>query len=257
MKSFSRKRRKARGTVLLALPAYSTVMYENWISIEMARFDLQQRKLDCGLIQGRGTYIHEARNNCVIQAYKCPAAWTHLMFIDSDMSFESDLVWNLMQRRVDVVCGAYVQKGYPWWPNAGIMNEDGQTYNMNKPDFTGESGDLIRVDMVGTGLMMIRKEVLDKMQPPWFEHPKLDLEEKDYEQITPIHTKKHRVMGEDVAFCKKVRELGFEIWFDLANEGVHIGSYGYVMADHLEPRVQEAKNEDLKEKEFMPPQEEA
>lgn len=240
---------KARGpAVLICLPAYSTVFMQTMMSIEGALQDLNRRKVTVGMMQGQGTYVHDARNNCVIQAYKQYSdrnhnkpLWTHLMFVDSDMAFEPELVWGLLQRRKDIVGGCYVQKAYPFLPNVGTLNKDGITYNMRKPDVTGKSGELIPVDMIGTGLMLIHRRVFDAFDDPnWFEFLPVDLPEHMHEMVTPRHKKTRAILGEDVAFCRKARELGFEIWCDLENKGTHIGNYGYCLKDHLHPNVQAA-----------------
>lgn len=234
-------------SVLIGLPAYSSINVQTQEALEGAVQFLLRRGVKVSRIMSRGTYVHEARNNTVIQAYNSKAeqvsSFTHLMFIDSDMGFEPDLIWNLLERKKDIVGGAYVQKAFPFWPNAGNLLEDGVRYNLRSPDYSGKSGGLIPVDMLGTGLMLIRRKVLDTMPYPWFEF--LKIPSPAARMLTPIHQQTEEILGEDVAFCRKARELGFEIWLDLENRGVHFGLYGYTLEDYLNPDMEKVREAEL------------
>jgi hypothetical protein len=70
-------------------------------------------------------------------------------------------------------------------------NKEGEYFFLTHMEIAGH---LQKVDATGGGAMLIRKEVFDKIQPPWFE-PEFDL-------------------GTDIQICKKVAEAGFTIWCD-------------------------------------------
>lgn len=229
-----------RRMVIIAVPVYSAIGVDTYDCLERNIQYLVQKEVEVAVVKSRGTYVHDARNNCVKQSYNDAWGFTHLMFIDGDMTFNPDLVYNLLERRKDIVGGCYVQKSYPFYPNAGILQPDGVRYKLTAPDYTGKSGDLLEVDMIGTGLMMIRRTVFDKMDWPWFEFLKEPCPPGKEEQLTRIHTKKVDIIGEDVSFCRKARAMGFKVHLDLKNQGAHQGNYGYELEDYLAPDKEKA-----------------
>jgi hypothetical protein len=67
------------------------------------------------------------------------------------------------------------------------------------PDEEMFSGDLITVDNTGCGCILYKTEVFENIEPPWFEF---------------TETEDGRPMGEDITFCKKLKEAGYEIFVD-------------------------------------------
>lgn len=65
---------------------------------------------------------------------------------------------------------------------------------INLNDFP--QGGLIEVDGVGSAGMVVRRRVIEKMEPPWF-------------RFGVGH------WGEDLHFCRRAQDLGFKIWVDL------------------------------------------
>lgn len=78
--------------------------------------------------------------------------------------------------------------------------------DQSKLDFNG----LNRVDATGTGCMLIKREVLEKMPAPWFQW-----------QYNDDGTTK---MGEDLSFCLKVNELynNEGVWWDTRYKCKHM-----------------------------------
>lgn len=59
--------------------------------------------------------------------------------------------------------------------------------------------DFVRVDTVATGCLIVKSKVWNAIRPPWF------VWETKGELCEPA-------AGEDVTFCRKVREHGFTVW---------------------------------------------
>ena len=82
--------------------------------------------------------------------------------------------------------------------NTFITNEDDDYQAVYPVDFGSDSG-LMKIGAVGTGCVLIKREVIEALWPFPFE---LLLDE----------TGTHKVLGSDLHFCKKARGKGFEIW---------------------------------------------
>ena len=144
--------------------------------------------------------IDIARNNLVKEALKTPD-YTHILMIDDDHVFEPDLALRLLAHDVDIV-GALAFKRRPeYTPCVFRKKEDGLHYPILPEVFQ-------EVDVVGTGAILIKIEVLQKMEFPYFE--------TFYDE-----NKKH--WGVDFTFCKRAKKAGFKIFVDSQVEIKHIG----------------------------------
>lgn len=78
-----------------------------------------------------------------------------------------------------------------------------------------DEGPLHKIDAGGTGCMLIKREVLEKMVK---EH------EYPFEFGDRIVEGQRRTMSEDVEFCERAINLGFEVWLDERIIPIHLGS---------------------------------
>jgi len=75
---------------------------------------------------------------------------------------------------------------------------------------------LVEVQRSGTHVMLVHREVLEAIEPPWFER------------------KKESGSGSDFVFCRKVLEAGYKIWCDLSILSGHLmGDYCCGAVDYL------------------------
>ncbi len=157
-----------------------------------------------------GGYKPHGMNNLVRDAREVGA--THLLNIDSDMTFPPDALERLLKADRDIVGAAYNQRGNHLDQGAPtttvkFLGENG--YKAVQPgDFPTE---LFECGAVGLGLTLINMRVFDSLPFPWF-HTTETMEEHS---------------TEDIVFCKEAREKGFEVWCDPTLLMGHIGSYIY------------------------------
>jgi len=111
-----------------------------------------------------------------------------------------------------------------------IRRADGE-YHM--PDFKGNEG-LMKIDSVGTGCIMIRRDVLEN--PWWMENG--GWFKNEYDKTG------YKVEGNDLAFCRKAQDLGFDIYCHVDYPCSHIVPMDlkWIYASLLEKgKVKEAK----------------
>jgi hypothetical protein len=158
----------------------------------------------------QGTIIQNQRADLCLDAMR--EGCSHILFIDSDMTFPQDMVQRLLKHDVDIVAANCARRRMPTGPTAQNYDENGvRTMVYTMPDSTG----LEEVGSIGTGIMLIKKEVFHNMSEPWFD--------------MPWQTGKRGYMGEDVFFCKKAQELGFKVYIDhdVSKEIGHIGTFEF------------------------------
>src|SRR3990167_277434 len=146
-----------------------------------------------------GSVLHDNRRRLVKGAQKMNA--THLLFVDSDMTFESDAVLKLLAHDKDIIgvhanCRALPLK-------TTVELKPGQT----------ELKELDTCNAIGTGFLLIKMEVFNKIKEPWF--------------FWKLAESGDTIMGEDHWFCEKAKESGYEIWVDTKIKIGHLGEYEF------------------------------
>jgi hypothetical protein len=158
---------------------------------------------------------------------------THLMFVDADIGWEPWHLLVMLNADKDVIGGLYPMKSLPikWCVNG----------------FEGakEDGALQEVSKTGTGFLLIKRHVFEKLN----KHPHvipfkndigldvaLDAHMKTY---FDTGVRENRYYSEDWAFCENWRDLGGEVWVDKRVLLKHSGTYVF---DHA---AQEKVYQDL------------
>jgi hypothetical protein len=168
--------------------------------------------------------VTRARNSLVARMLSNPYA-THLMFIDADIRFEVDAIFKLLQADKDVVAGMYPMKVYPI------------TCVLNGISEGISEGLLEEVTNIGTGFMLIKRPVLEKMMQAYsFTHYMNNIGlPQECEQylyaLFDVSLDNGHYLPEDWTFCKRWRDIGGKIW---AHKGVilnHLGYHEFVGSD--------------------------
>jgi hypothetical protein len=165
--------------------------------------------------------VTRARNNLVAKVMLNPKA-THLMFIDADVGFNPESVYKLIAHDKDVVGGIYPKKTF----------EPDYVFNPS-PDANRE-GDLIEVEDIGTGFLLIKREVIQKMFDsfPNLKHRNNinignEAEPFMYALFDTDIDDQGNYLSEDYTFCKRWRELGGKIYADTSIPLTHTGYYSF------------------------------
>lgn len=166
-------------------------------------------------IQGvSGTYIHKARQELVDEVLKHEA--DYILFLDADMRFPPDALIRLFNHNVPIVGINYAKRGFP--SEFVALKRVGIGVEGERLRTTEDSTGLEDVEAVGGGCLLIRTDVLadlpDPIEQPWFQNEYLG---------------NGQWMGEDVYFCRLLREAGHRIFVDhdLSKDCSHIGQYEY------------------------------
>lgn len=149
--------------------------------------------------------LSAARQNALDAAIK--ENCTHLLMLDDDMVFPSDVVDKLTVHDLDFVAANYVSKGPTGKPTA--VGLDGKIYSCGK---TG----IEEVGWVGLGCCLLKlTDEIKAIPRPHFEVMWLE-ETSSY-------------LGEDYYFCEKLRHNGIKLHVDhdVSQEIGHVGDYKF------------------------------
>ena len=135
--------------------------------------------------------------------------YTHLLMLDADHEHPVDIVqrlarWVLLDDTVQVVGGLNFKRSSPHEPCAFIFGADGSIYQPAE----WERG-LIEVDALGTGSILIAREVFEAIQPPWF----YNIYDEVWMDSWP---------GEDIGFSRNCKAAGIRLWVDTTTTSPHI-----------------------------------
>jgi len=174
-----------------------------------------------------GSVIAELRNSLVQRALDTPET-THVSFIDDDQMFPADTIPRLIAHDLPIVGANIVRKESNPRTNSRELAPEGFDQKLANVCWTlPHSTGVQEVDYVGTGLILIKREVFEAMGKPWYFY---DLKGE---------------VGEDVSFCHKARELGYSthIDHDLSKEVKHCGTFYWGM-EHTDPWRYEMSKKD-------------
>lgn len=141
---------------------------------------------------------------------------THLLFIDSDMTFPTDLADRLAAHNLPIVAANCTTRKHPVDFNSEYPDDDGVLQRM--PTLEEDTG-VRQVYRTGTGVMMIQCDVFTRIEKPWFS--------------IGWNPDSQKPLGEDYFFCKRVFDMDIPIFvdMDLSKEIGHLGEYEYTWRD--------------------------
>lgn len=177
-----------------------------------------------------GREVHDARNDCVLDAKRMKAKY--LMFIDDDTLIPTQglrrLVYLMEQHpEWDLLSGVYVTKSNP--PQVLIF-KDGPG-----PSWDWEFDTQFPITGCGLGCCLIRMDAFDKVPEPWFDW------------IEGGDGLNRFSEGEDLYFCRKLEEAGGTLMADGGLLCGHINKDGEVFSIPLDSAPLRNGAERLKE----------
>jgi len=182
---------------------------------------------------------------------------THMLFIDSDIHFNPQDVIALLALDKDVIGGPYPKKAIKWKNIATAFRKNPEIdpgeldkltgdYVFNPVKGTSQFSvtDPLSVMEIGTGYMMIKREVFTKMTEayPSIKYKPDHVGQAHFDGTRYIHaffdtvidTKESitgggsdRYLSEDYMFCQMWRKIGGEIWLCPWMKTAHIGTYHF------------------------------
>lgn len=175
-----------------------------------ALWELKKRGYEVRFCPMIGGNVSHNRNTIARQAVADKS--DYLMFIDNDMMFPSDGILRLIDCGKDIVAAPYNQRALPQTDNSVRISTVKLVDKHNELVGGTVPTEVATVGGVGTGFMLIKTGVFEKMNSPWF---------VDYED------EHHEFHGEDVNFCVKARAIGYEIWINPHIEIQHISEIAW------------------------------
>jgi hypothetical protein len=213
-------------SILIAMPCYGGLVSDKTAKgLFNIGKDLRSAGIDHGLLTiSNESLVTKARSR-LANFFINNTEFEKILFIDSDVGFESVDVFDLLEHDKDIVCGAYPMKGIPLKYN----------YNFSEPKV--EEGDLIKIENIGFGFCCIKRKVFDtiadkyaqelKYYPPTDNttHPPTEKEyHNSYHYFLELKKDMH-YLPEDYSFFERAKTVGYSVWLNKKIRLCHVGSH--------------------------------
>lgn len=209
-------------SILIATPMYGAMCTAQYCaSVIRLKEELTKVSLDHEfLISWNESLITRGRDK-MARTFLNDTSYERLLFIDSDIQFSPEDVAKLWNMDADIAVGAYRNKKEGQVKGAWVKGKLVPLESLQE---------ITEVDYAGTGFMMIKRQVFEKLKET---HP-----EWAYDDSTGEATVEHYAffqdpiedrtkLSEDYFFIKRARESGFKIMLDPSISLTHWGQYGY------------------------------
>jgi len=251
--------------IMIATPAYGGQLTTTYCDALIGLLDhfaekhpqirLEQKFLSHSILP----FLRNVFANLVMQ----DESYTHLLFIDADMGFAPSLIERMIEADKPVVGAIYphrhldLEKFYALhaeiadpavarlvameYVNAGsviMVDGDGKHGETQAPANLIVDGPCIRVRDAGAGILLIKREVFDRIRErypelwcEWIEHTygKFGLKGGVLQCFDSMPDEHGHYCGEDTAFCRRWGEgCGGEIWAVVTETIVHVGAQRFV-----------------------------
>ena len=201
--------------LMVATPMYGGLCYGSFMNsvLSLSTYCAEHEIPFKFISIGNESLITRARNVLVNMFLENDEFFTHLLFLDSDVSFyDPKHIIDMIDADKDIICGIYPKKSINWKNvesavHAGIPSEELPTFggypihnNSEQTVFIDENTP-IEIASSGTGCMLIKRTVFEQLANfvPYFIDRKTN--RKVYTYFDTSHTDDHEYLSEDYHFC--------------------------------------------------------
>jgi hypothetical protein len=234
-------------SLLVASPVYNDQCYGSYTnSLLMLQAELYKRNIGFEYAWTKSSSLITIARNLLTAWFLNKTNCTHLLFIDSDMVFRSADVLAMIDQDKDIIAAICPRKEINWPNVAAAARQDIElpardlsklvgsygTFRLLNPDEPVVLDKPVEVTGIGTGIMLIKRRVFEVMAEAY-----PDAVTRSHDATfggQQIHTffdlgrdDQGNMLSEDIAFCKRWRDIGGKVygapWFEVG----HIGSYEF------------------------------
>ena len=215
--------------VIVALPCYTHAVHSSCL-LSLIRLDrlLRQNGIEMDIITDNGSvYVEHSRNRLATYFLNSSTA-DALLFVDDDVEFNEEAVLKMLRSGVDVVGGLYPYKAYFWKdPGNKTMRTLQYVVKAEAPiPADPSSSELVEVEGVGTGLLLITRAALERLKPTTRVY-KDSRTRADMYEFFELSIDDDVMWGEDFKFCKKWRAIGGRVYVASWAMCAHWGMHGF------------------------------
>ena len=232
--------------ILVATPMYGGNCQGMFLKSMIALFDvLRSKGHNVSFIDLYNESLITRARNTLTEEFLRQIDKTHLLFIDADQGFDPVGVLRMVEEDVDIIGAPVPMKGIDWERvrQAALAGEQDLStftsiYNTRITDprevkkFTENPNQKIEVDHVGTGLVLIKRNVFETLKEYVQSYRNgqgslytIKQGESIYDFWRLEINEWANMLSEDYTFCKMWRDLGNKIYLAPYVSTTHVGTY--------------------------------
>jgi hypothetical protein len=245
------KEELSKKSLFVATPMYGGMNHGLYMK---ACLDLQGLLMQYGIAVKFSFLFNESlitrARNYLVDEFLNRSDCTHMLFIDSDINFNPQDVVALLALDKDISGGPYPKKAIKWKSvKTAIMKNPNlepqmlervvgdYVFNPVKGTAQFNITEPLEVLEIGTGFMMIKREVFKKYEEayPEYRYKPDHVGQAHFDGTRYIHAffdtiidkDSERYLSEDYMFCQWARKIGIQIWLCPWMKTEHIGTYHF------------------------------
>ena len=201
--------------VYLAIPTYDGKMHWTTVAgIAQSARACGERKIGFAVDVIPGdAFIGKARNLLVHRFLK--SGFRDLLFVDADVGFTAEGLAALCEAEPPLVMGLYRMKCPPPTRYPALMYDPIERHPSDPS--------LVKLQYGPAGFMRVRREVFDAMRERWPDEYYVNAGEEKVYDYFPCGRVGQHFTGEDLNFCIRAQQCGFDVWAKQDIELKHTG----------------------------------
>jgi hypothetical protein len=236
--------------IMVCTPCHSEVSMHYTQAVLKFQIECMKRNILVSFSLLKSSLVTQGRNLCVAEFLNHEDNYEYLLFIDSDIDFNSETIFKMLKADKDIIACPYPMKMFDtdrMWNKihktdmvktekdllpAGYM----YPIKIGKNELTMDNG-VIEVSHAPTGCMLIKRTVIEKLIE---KHPELKIyqptvingkeveKENFYNLFDTLHDiETKRYFGEDFGFCQRWTDIGGKVYIYAMDYITHIGDHQY------------------------------
>jgi hypothetical protein len=241
---------KPKYKIMVCTPCHSEVSMHYTQAVLKFQLECMKRNILLSFSLLKSSLVTQGRNLCVAEFLNHEDQYDHLLFIDSDIDFNSETIFKMLEADKDIIACPYPMKTFDTekiWRKIHetdmIKSEKdllpaGYMYpiKIGKNELIMDNG-VIEVTHAPTGCMLIKRTVIEKLIE---KHPELKIyqptvingkeveKENFYNLFDTLHDiETKRYFGEDFGFCQRWTDIGGKVYIYAMDYITHIGDHQY------------------------------
>ena len=236
--------------IFVAIPCHSEISIHTCQSLLVLQQECMRKGMLVSFSLMKSSLVQQGRNLLVSEFINDSMKYDYLLFIDSDIDFQSSTIFKMIEKDKDLIACPYPMKTFDWekaWrrlnkeaiDQADHLSKSGFTFPIkvhNKNEITVNDG-VAEVSHAPTGCMLIKRIVIEKMMAhypelrinqPTIVNGKEAFKENFFNLFDCVHDPKTKeFFGEDFGFCKRWTEMGGKVYVYILDYITHVGEYQY------------------------------
>lgn len=197
-----------KSKLAVCIPCRDTLHSAHAMSlVELVKFNTMN-DIDTHVFMDASTILLTQRERLATMALECDAEY--ILWLDSDIVFPATTAARLLSHNESIVAANYIRRQRPF---KGVAYETIGDWENPLPFEVQD--ELVEVEGIGMGCILMKSEIFEKIPKPWFEFG-WSPESNDF-------------LGEDMILCQKIGSEGYSIKVDtqLSQEIRHLGTWAF------------------------------